>query len=193
MIPKDLHAYSTQLNKAFTLLALLCITIIIPVVSTDLTVNSHNVKPGDYPIFTINVTNTGEIALNPVSVVDTLPKGMSYVSDDYSPKGALQDDKVIWPNIGPLGIGESKPIHLTTNIASDASGRLTNDVSVTGTPVPDGYSVSDSDEEYVDISVYEEEQAKEQNFQDMRVGDQISISTGEGRSVNTIKLISDQQ
>jgi hypothetical protein len=102
-------------------------------------------------IFTLNISNTGETPLNPVKVIDTLPRGMSYLTDDRSPKGQVTGNEIMWPNVGPIDIGDSTAIHLLTRIDDNAFGRLTNKVSVIGTPVPEGFNVTSLDEEYVDV------------------------------------------
>ena len=51
------------------------------------------------------------------------------------PKGQTTGSEVIWPNVGPIDIGDSTAIHLLTKIDPSAMGRLTNNVSVIGTPV----------------------------------------------------------
>jgi len=94
--------------------------------------------------FTINVTNTGEIALDPLAVVDKLPEGMSYVSADPEPTGFGSVD---WCGRDlcsePLEPGESVIIELTAQIDgdADANGPLTNLASATGCP-PHGCNVS---------------------------------------------------
>ena len=48
--------------------------------------------------FTLVVKNTGQVALNPVKVVDSLPTGLNYVS---SGNGSAAGNIVTWTNIGP--------------------------------------------------------------------------------------------
>jgi uncharacterized repeat protein (TIGR01451 family) len=92
--------------------------------------------------FTIIVTNTNGSVLDPVIVVDTLPDGMSYVSDDAggteSPEGTITWD------IGSLASGNSTTIKLVASIDGDELGTLTNEVTATGTP-PEGDDVEDTD------------------------------------------------
>jgi len=92
--------------------------------------------------FTIVVTNTNGSVLDPVIVVDTLPDGMSYVSDDAggteSPEGTITWD------MGPLASGSATTIHLVASIDGDELGTLINEVTATGTP-PEGDDVEDTD------------------------------------------------
>jgi uncharacterized repeat protein (TIGR01451 family) len=107
------------------------------VVSTDVT-------------FTITVTNTNGCTLNPVIVVDTLPNGMSYVSDNSS--GVESPTGTITWNLSSMDSGESVTIELVARIDSGASGTLTNVVNATGTP-PEGEDVIDSDSANVVVIV----------------------------------------
>jgi uncharacterized repeat protein (TIGR01451 family) len=91
--------------------------------------------------FSITVTNTNGSVLNPVIVVDTLPYGMSYVSDDCD--GTVVGDTITW-DIESLASGNSTTIHLVASIDGDELGTLTNEVTATGTP-PEGDNVEDSD------------------------------------------------
>jgi uncharacterized repeat protein (TIGR01451 family) len=99
--------------------------------------------------FTITVENTGDLTLDPVTVVDTLPDGMSYVSDDaggtQSPEGTITWD------IGSLDPGNTTTIHLVAHIDGDVLGTLTNSVTATGTP-PYGDDVEDTDT--ADVEAY---------------------------------------
>jgi uncharacterized repeat protein (TIGR01451 family) len=80
--------------------------------------------------FTIIIINTGDCTLDPVSAVDTLPAGMSYVSDDSS--GSVSGKQITWAT--SLGAGASQTIQLVAHIDIGATGILTNDVTATGTP-----------------------------------------------------------
>ena len=88
--------------------------------------------PGMEIEFTINVTNKGAQALNPVNVVDWLPSGLDYVSDDHS--GILAGDNVTW-NLGSIDPGESVIIHLVAKVNESApTGDLINEVNATCNP-----------------------------------------------------------
>jgi len=91
--------------------------------------------------FTIIVTNTNGSVLDPVIVVDTLPDGMSYVSDDSS--GTVAGDTITW-DIGPIASGHATTIHLVARIDGDELGTLINTVTATGTP-PEGDDVEYTD------------------------------------------------
>jgi len=92
--------------------------------------------------FDITVTNTNGSVLDPVIVVDTLPEGMSYVSDDAGGTES-PEDTITW-DIGPMASGDSTTIQLVASIDGDELGILTNEVTATGTP-PEGDDVEATD------------------------------------------------
>jgi uncharacterized repeat protein (TIGR01451 family) len=94
---------------------------------------------GDEVTFTIDVTNSGDYPLNPVTVVDTLDFGLTYVSDD---SGGIPVGQVITWDLGDMTPGEVTTIHLVARIRQ--FGWVRNDVDVTGTP-PMGGDVVDWD------------------------------------------------
>jgi uncharacterized repeat protein (TIGR01451 family) len=169
-----------------TIEGILLISVLLLTASAQMTVDSHDVMPEGTAVFTIRVSNTGETPLNPVKLIDNLPKGMSYVTDDSDPKGQPTGSEIIWPNVGPIDIGVSTAIHLITQIDPSATGRLTNKVSVIGTPVPEGYNVTSLGEEYVDVK----EPKVRRNVERTKIGDQVAMATGNGRATNNIKVVS---
>jgi uncharacterized repeat protein (TIGR01451 family) len=117
------------------------VDVISPEISVEKTAFTTSGAPSSNVTFTITVSNTGDCTLDPVRVVDTLSAWMSYVSS--SPAADTHDGTIIWNNVGPLDPGDSKTITLVARIASDASGSVTNAVTVTGTS-PTGEEVTDS-------------------------------------------------
>ena len=114
-----------------------------PRISVNKVADPPDVAPASNVEFTITVPNTGDCTLDQVRVVDTLPAWMSYVSSSPA-ADTRHDGTIIWNNVGPLDPGASKTITLVALIASDASGTLTNAVTVTGTSSM-GEEVTDSD------------------------------------------------
>ncbi|NAS89750.1 hypothetical protein C4E24_08485, partial [ANME-1 cluster archaeon AG-394-G21] len=90
--------------------------------------------------YLINVTNTGDCALNPLTVVDKLPTGMSFVNSSLDAN--ITKGKISWTNLGPLATGESKMIALVVHLNPGASGKLNNTVSAEGKPIH-GAAVTD--------------------------------------------------
>jgi uncharacterized repeat protein (TIGR01451 family) len=180
------HRYDCMRKLYCTIEGILLVSALLLTASAQMTVDSHDVMPGGPAVFTIRISNTGETPLNPVKLIDTLPKGMSYVTDDSDPKGQPTGSELIWPNVGPIDIGDSTAIHLITKIDPGATGRLTNKVSVIGTPLPEGYNVTSLDEEYVDVR----EPKIKRNDERTEIGDQVALATGNGRATNNIKVVS---
>lgn len=180
------HRYDCVRKLYCTIGGILLISVLLLTASAQMTVDSHDVMPGGSAVFTISVSNTGETPLNPVKLIDTLPKGMNYVTDDGDPKGHPTGSAIIWPNVGPLDIGGSTAIHLITKIDPGATGRLTNKVSVIGSPVPEGYNVTSLGQEYVDIR----EPKIRRNVERTKIGDQVAMAIGGGRATNNIKVVS---
>ena len=86
-----------------------------------------------YPVaFEIQVKNTGEIALDNVTLRDTLPSGMFYLSS--SPHGKINSGNVIW-DLGTLEPHESRLIELIAKVGFRAGDCLRNEVIVEGSPI----------------------------------------------------------
>jgi uncharacterized repeat protein (TIGR01451 family) len=91
--------------------------------------------PGQY---TIQVKNTGYYtASNPITLVDTLPEGLTYSS--HSPASWVrQSNSTTFVYSQPLGPGASAPaLLLTVNVAANAPGTVVNRVTAKTTGSPD--------------------------------------------------------
>ena len=66
---------------------------------------------GETVTYTINVTNTGNVSVNPATITDIVPNGTSYVTGtltvDGTPNGG---DPNLGVNIGPIAAGQTKQI-----------------------------------------------------------------------------------
>jgi len=76
--------------------------------------------------YTITVTNTGDVQLTGVTVTDTMPDGMSYVSSN--PVGTVNGKEVTWA-LGSMDIGETRDIVLT--LRGGQVGSWTDQATVT--------------------------------------------------------------
>lgn len=99
--------------------------------------------------YTLMIANTGEVILDPVSVIDILPLGLTYenVANPKPDIVTLNSDGTTtleWINIGPLGIGENKTITYYAKF-NGRENRSINYVSAEGVP-PNGFPVSDQDQ-----------------------------------------------
>ena len=106
-------------------------TALVKTPSIPVTIHKSASPKGGLPLteisFFIAVTNTGDDDLHAVSVVDHLPPGLVYASDNRS--GLLSGNEITW-EIGDLGRGESDFIELAAEIEEGAFGILTNEVNV---------------------------------------------------------------
>ena len=84
--------------------------------------------PGDTVIYTITVTNNGPGDATNVVVTDTLPAGVTYVSDDCG--GMFVDPTFTW-NVGGLANGANAVCNVTVTVDADAEGDLVNGATVT--------------------------------------------------------------
>ena len=103
-------------------------------------------SPGGIAQWSINISNPGQVTLNPVFVADALPFGFGFAGASPSPSDISADNASInWTNVGPILAGGSVLILLNSSVDSAiANGTYNNTVMVIGTP-PNGDSVSDSD------------------------------------------------
>ena len=112
-----------------------------PAISVTKIADPTSGAPSTDVTFTITVENTGDCTLNPVMVVDTLPGGMSYVSDDSG--GSVSGQEITW-NLGSVASGApATTISLVAHVDTGASGKLRDSVTATGTF--EGKDVKDKD------------------------------------------------
>lgn len=111
-------------------------------------------SPGTLVDFKIDLTNTGEVELNGVNLVDILPKGLRYTSASVSPTdnriGGNGTTSIVWENVltAPLAPYGSTSIHLIAAVDGTQSGPLQNKIRAVGTP-PTGYNVTVEDEKNI--------------------------------------------
>jgi uncharacterized repeat protein (TIGR01451 family) len=108
-----------------------------PGLKVDHEVDKPNVMPGDEFTYTIDVTNPHDCVLEKVKVVDT-PKakaaGVKFELKSLTPSGgSLENDIATFPDIGPLGPGETKTVKVKVKVPADsAKGALEALAVVTG-------------------------------------------------------------
>ncbi|MEA2000745.1 MAG: SdrD B-like domain-containing protein [Actinomycetota bacterium] len=107
---------------------LISISTDIPLIDLELTkdVDPGEVQVGEETTFTVSVINQGPDAATGVTVTDTLPAGLTYVSDTAG--GAFDPTTGVW-TIGDLAVGESVSMALTVTV--DEVGTFTNIAEVT--------------------------------------------------------------
>ncbi len=99
-----------------------------PIIDLELTkdVAPASVQVGEQTTFTISVINQGPDDATGVEVTDTLPAGLTYVSDNAG--GAYDPATGVW-TIGNLAVGETVSMEFVVTV--DQAGTFTNVAEVT--------------------------------------------------------------
>ena len=126
--------------------ASLTVPVVIPSISVNKIVEPSSGSNGTLVNFTINVTNTGNVTLDPVIITDTLPFGLD---EPISSHGNHVAGNVATWNMGKLEPGNRTTVWLEARINGSKYGELENKVNVTGTP-PTSDNVTDDDTEPVE-------------------------------------------
>ncbi len=110
----------------------------VPLIDLELTkdVDPAEVEVGEQTTFTITVVNQGPDNATGVEVTDTLPAGLTYVSDNAG--GAYDSTTGVW-TIGNLAVGES--VSMEFDVTVDDVGIFTNVAEVTAANEEDSDSV----------------------------------------------------
>lgn len=116
-------------------------TVIEAGIQVNKTVYPRSGAPSTHVTFNIIVNNTGIENLSNVTVVDTLPVGLSYLSS--SPPAESVSGRVVTWNIGQLA-SNSSPVsfELVAKVERGASGELVNSVEARGETEQGGVVVS---------------------------------------------------
>jgi len=114
----------------------------LPAIDVNKTVSYPPEYPNENLTFSINVTNTGNVSLDPIVVWDLLPLGLEYVSSN--PSGVHYNRYVNWTVAGPLLPGETTTLELVARLDGTDYGALVNYVNATGVPY-DVENVTDDD------------------------------------------------
>jgi|GEM_PF-4317501 len=130
--------------------------------------------PGGIVQFSLNITNTGNVTLNTVRVVDTLPLGLTFDSSDPVPD-SIAGQSLTWDDVGPLAPGAWTLIHLNATVDLGASGALQNNVSVDASP-PNGDNTTDNDSATVGIGVPAINVVKTASDSTLTEGDQVTFT-----------------
>lgn len=110
----------------FEILNLPCTTIVEAELALSKTVAPTSVAPGDNAIFTLTVTNNGPGDAANTVVTDTLPAGLTYVSNDCG--AAFASPTLTW-SVGTLLNATSATCNVTVTV--DQAGSFTNNASAT--------------------------------------------------------------
>lgn len=108
------------------------------------------VAPGGTVVFTLVVTNNGTASADSIVVTDSLPAGLSYVSNDCA--ASFADPTLTW-NVGTLADDGTATCNVTTTVDDDAApGALVNTASVTSA-ASDPVSSNDSSASTINVGV----------------------------------------
>ncbi len=91
--------------------------------------------PGQAVSYSLVYANDGPAAAENVTVVDTLPSGVSYVSAS-PPPSSVSGQTITW-SLGTLANGASGSITVNTAVAAGANGQMTNQVQISTTTTND--------------------------------------------------------
>jgi uncharacterized repeat protein (TIGR01451 family) len=102
--------------------------------------------------YTILVTNTGQLTLDPLAMTDTLPPGFHYVTGSASPSApdVVAEPILAWQNLGPFAPGASLTIRFVVTATPATTGTYANMVLVEGEH-PSGI-ITDTDDAPIFIS-----------------------------------------
>jgi len=91
--------------------------------------NVETAYPGQYLIYTLNVSNNGPNVASNVIVYDTLSNKVTFNNSDPIPDGNIIS--TYWWDIGSLNVGQSKQIIINVNINEEVTGTIINNANVT--------------------------------------------------------------
>ena len=112
-------------------------TILVPDITVEKT-GRPAMFVGNQVTYTLTASNSGDAALTGVTITDTIPTGMSYVTS--SPAGTVSDDgaQVTW-SVGNLAVGAETSV--TVTLQGDQVGTVTNTAGASAT---EGVTASDT-------------------------------------------------
>jgi len=84
--------------------------------------------------YTIRITNTGDVPLNPLALTDTLPAAFHYVAGSGSPTDPdiVAEPVLVWHNLGPLAPGASITVAFAVTATPGITGTFWNVATTTG-------------------------------------------------------------
>ena len=97
-------------------------------------VDRERTGPDEPFTYTLRVTNTGGLVLDPVTLTDTLPVGLSYVAGSAAPvePDIVAEPVLAWDDLGSLAPGGSLTVTFQVTAPISAVGLLTNTITATG-------------------------------------------------------------
>jgi LPXTG-site transpeptidase (sortase) family protein len=117
------------------------------------TVSNSTPQVGSNINFTLTITNSGPDAATGVTVVDVIPSGFAYISDNGS--GAYNSSSGIW-TVGNLAVNETKSLTITVRV--NATGSYTNYAQIRASSLvdpdstPNNNSANEDDDDSVTVT-----------------------------------------
>jgi uncharacterized repeat protein (TIGR01451 family) len=105
-----------------------------PDILIEKTAEPASICPGENTVFTLVVTNTGNVTLDPVNVSDTLPAGLSFVEVVSNTCGGAVSSLGQVVSVGPfaLSAGQSCTIQIRASATESCIGEVINSATATG-------------------------------------------------------------
>jgi uncharacterized repeat protein (TIGR01451 family) len=119
-------------------------------VSLTKSASAATIVPGQQLTYTILVTNSGPSTATDVTVTDTLPAGVTFVSATSTLGTAAHNAGTITGSIGTLNVGQSATVTVIVGVNAAAPATLTNTATVT-TNETDTNPANNSDTETVNV------------------------------------------
>ena len=106
----------------------------VPSIDIVKTASDGTLCPGENTVFTLTVTNTGNVDLNPVNVTDTLPSGLSFVEVVSNTCGGSVGALGQVVSVGPFALapGQSCTIQIRALAGETCLGEVTNSAEAVG-------------------------------------------------------------
>jgi uncharacterized repeat protein (TIGR01451 family) len=99
----------------------------------DKDVSDGTPRAGAIVVYTLTLNNTGPEPASGVVLSDTLPAGVTYVSDDGG--GSYASGTGVW-SAGDLDVGASASLRVTATVDADAPGRVITNTAVVSDSTP---------------------------------------------------------
>ena len=106
----------------------------VPNIDIVKTAEPGQICPGGTTVFTLQVTNTGNVDLNPINVTDTLPAGLTFVEIVNNTCGGPVSSGASGFSVGPFALspGASCTISFRAQASETCLGEVTNSATAVG-------------------------------------------------------------
>jgi hypothetical protein len=85
--------------------------------------------------YTIRITNTGDLILDPLVLTDTLPNGFNYIAGSGNPADpdTIAEPTLVWQDLGALDLGDSIAVSFVVTVTPGILGSHENVATAAGT------------------------------------------------------------